>query len=52
MDSVDETRQEEPAAFQFDLFGQDRIKLGDGYASLAKLEAGQGRLDLRRPYQG
>lgn len=38
MDSVDETRQEEPAAFQFDLFGQDRIKLGDGYASLAKLE--------------
>ncbi len=38
MDSVDETPQEEPAAFQFDLFGLDRIKLGEGYAALARLD--------------
>jgi tetratricopeptide (TPR) repeat protein len=38
MDSVDETGREEPAALQFDLFGQARIKLGDGYASLARLD--------------
>jgi len=38
MDSADETCQEKPATFQFDLFGQDRIKLGDGYAALARLD--------------
>jgi tetratricopeptide (TPR) repeat protein len=38
MDSVDETSQEGLAEFQLDLFGQDRIKLGEGYAALARLD--------------